>query len=79
MAGAVEDLAAGAADGVELVDERMARIDPVATRVSWPEGPGLLRELPRPASHRVLLHGDFTPGTVLSCGDGRWAAIDPNP
>jgi streptomycin 6-kinase len=31
------------------------------------------------ASRRVLLHGDFNPGNVLSWGDGRWAVIDPKP
>ena len=42
-------------------------------------GTRLLRELPSSTVRRVLLHGDFNPGNILSCGTGRWTAIDPNP
>ena len=78
-AGAIEDLAAVTAEWAELVDERMARIQPGYDVGVVAEGTRLLRELPSSASRRVLLHGDFNPGNVLSCGDGRWAAIDPKP
>jgi streptomycin 6-kinase len=77
--GAIEDLAAVTAEWAELVDERMAQIAPGYDAGVVAEGARLLRELPSSASRRVLLHGDFNPGNVLSCGDGRWAAIDPKP
>jgi streptomycin 6-kinase len=79
VAGAFEDLAAVTAEWAELVDERMARIKPGYDAGLIAEGTRLLRGLPSLAARRVLLHGDFNPGNVLSCGDGRWAAIDPKP
>jgi streptomycin 6-kinase len=79
VAGAIEDLAAVTTEWAELVDERMARIKPGYDAGLIAEGVRLLRELPSSAARRVLLHGDFNPGNVLSCGDGRWAAIDPKP
>jgi streptomycin 6-kinase len=38
-----------------------------------------LRELPRSASRRVLLHHDFHPGNVLAAQRQPWLAIDPKP
>jgi streptomycin 6-kinase len=77
--GIIEDLAAVTTEWAELVDERMARIKPGYDAGLVAEGTRLLRELPGSASRRVLLHGDFNPGNVLSCGDRRWTAIDPKP
>jgi streptomycin 6-kinase len=79
VSGAFEDLAAVTEEWAGLVDERMARIKPGYDAGLVAEGTRLLRELPSSAARRVLLHGDFNPGNVLSCGGGRWAAIDPNP
>ncbi|MDI1461175.1 aminoglycoside phosphotransferase family protein [Catellatospora sp. KI3] len=63
----------------DLVDERMARLRPGYDPDLVAYGARLLRELPATADRRVLLHGDFNPNNVLSCGDGRWLAIDPKP
>ena len=77
--GLIEDLGAVAGQWADLVDERMARIQPGYDAGLVAEGSRLLRELPSSAARRVLLHGDFNPGNILSCGAGRWAAIDPKP
>ena len=79
VAGDIEDLGAVTGEWADLVDERMARIKPGYDAGLVAEGARLLRDLPRSASRRVLLHGDFNPGNVLSCRGGRWAAIDPKP
>ena len=77
--GEIEDLEAVTAEWADLVEERTARIRPGYDAGLVAEGVRLLRHLPRSATRRVLLHGDFNPGNVLSCGDGRWLAIDPKP
>ncbi|GHJ46962.1 hydroxyurea phosphotransferase [Catellatospora sp. TT07R-123] len=77
--GGFDALDAVTAHWADLVDERMARLRPGYDPGLVAEGARLLRELPGTAGRRVLLHGDFNPGNVLSCGDGRWAAIDPKP
>ena len=78
-AGAIEDLAVVTAEWADLVEERMVRIRPGYDPGLIAEGTRLLRELPSSAVCRVLLHGDFNPSNVLSCGAGLWAAIDPKP
>ncbi|MBV1851299.1 aminoglycoside phosphotransferase family protein [Catellatospora tritici] len=77
--GEFDSLAAVTAHWADLVDERMARLAPGYDAELVAYGARLLRELPATADRRVLLHGDFNPGNVLSCGDGRWLAIDPKP
>jgi streptomycin 6-kinase len=75
----IERLAPVAAEWADLVGERMARIRPGYDAGLVAEGARRLKELPGSAHRDVLLHGDFNPGNVLSCGDGRWVAIDPKP
>jgi streptomycin 6-kinase len=75
----IEHVAPVTAEWAELVCERMARLRPGYDAGLVAEGARLLRDLPGSARRDVLLHGDFNPGNVLSCGDGRWRAIDPKP
>lgn len=75
----IEHLAPVTAEWAELVSERTTRIRPGYDPGLVAEGARLLHELPGSARHDVLLHGDVNPGNVLSCGDGRWTAIDPKP
>ncbi len=42
-------------------------------------GIGLLRELPRSAARRVVVHGDANPGNLLASRRGALLAIDPKP
>lgn len=63
----------------DLAEERMERLRPGFDPALVAEGVALLRALPASAGRRVLLHGDFNPGNVLSAGGGRWVAIDPKP
>jgi streptomycin 6-kinase len=74
----IEEIGEAAADWADLVEERMARIRPGYDPGLVAEGARLLRDLPRSAPRRVLLHGDFNPGNVLS-GQRGWLAIDPKP
>jgi streptomycin 6-kinase len=78
-AGAIDELGAVAAEWADLVEERMARVRPGYDAGLVAEGVRLLRDLPGTAARRVLLHGDFNPGNILSCHGGRWLAIDPKP
>jgi streptomycin 6-kinase len=77
--GAIEDLAVVAGEWADLTDERMARIRPGYDPGLVTEGIRLLRDLPAGGERTAVLHGDFNPGNVLSCGGGRWVAIDPKP
>ena len=77
--GAIDDLGAVTAEWADLVEERMARVRPGYDAGLVAEGARLLRDLPGSAAQRVLLHGDFNPGNILSCHGGRWLAIDPKP
>ncbi|GGM55314.1 aminoglycoside phosphotransferase family protein [Dactylosporangium sucinum] len=74
----LEELGTVAGEWADLVEERMARLRPPYDPGLVAEGAGLLRELPATAQRRVLLHGDFNPGNVLSHGAG-WVSIDPKP
>jgi len=76
--GSFEDLGTVTAEWADLTEERLARLRPGYDLELIAHGVRLLRELPSSASSRVLLHGDFNPGNVLSDG-GRWLAIDPKP
>jgi streptomycin 6-kinase len=78
-ASGIEDLEAVTGEWADLVEERTVRINPAYDAGLIAEGTWLLRHLPSSASRRVLLHGDFNPGNILSCGGSRWAAIDPKP
>jgi streptomycin 6-kinase len=56
----------------------------VTSEVPWVTGPiergiDLLRSLPRDASERTLVHGDFHPGNILAAEREPWLAIDPKP
>jgi streptomycin 6-kinase len=63
----------------ELVRERQEKCgQPVDARLV-DEGLEALRELPRTASTRVVLHHDFHPGNVLAAQREPWLAIDPKP
>jgi len=64
----IEDLATVTAEWADLVETRMARIRPGYDAGLVAEGARLLRELPGSGERRVLLHGDFNPGNVLSVG-----------
>jgi streptomycin 6-kinase len=75
----IDALDAVTAGWADLVEERMDRLKPGYDPGLVGEGAGLLRALPLSAGHRVVLHGDFNPGNVLSAGSGRWLAIDPKP
>lgn len=75
----IESLGTVTAEWADLVAERMARIRPGYDPGLVAEGTRLLRELPASADRRVLLHGDFNPGNVLTAGAGTWIAIDPKP
>jgi streptomycin 6-kinase len=75
----IEELGSVTAEWADLVDERMARIMPGYDAGLVAEGARLLRDLPGSTRRDVVLHGDFNPGNVLSCGGGRWVAIDPKP
>jgi streptomycin 6-kinase len=66
------------AEWADLTEERLARLRPGYDPGLVAHGVRLLRSLPSSAGSRVLLHGDFNPGNVLSDGDG-WLAIDPKP
>ena len=77
--GEIEPLGTVTADWADLVDERMARIRPDYDPGLVALGAELLRTLPGSTDRRVLIHGDFNPGNVLSVGAGRWVAIDPKP
>jgi streptomycin 6-kinase len=77
--GEIEHVAPVTTEWAELVGERMARLQPGYDAGLVAEGARLLRDLPGSARRDVLLHGDFNPGNVLSCGGGRWLAIDPKP
>ncbi|MBU7600588.1 aminoglycoside phosphotransferase family protein [Streptomyces sp. P38-E01] len=72
------EVCAGWADSVE---ERFARMGGVLGADPGPvrRGAALLRELPRRAPDRVLLHGDFNPGIVLAARRRSLLAIDPKP
>ncbi|MBB1245026.1 phosphotransferase [Streptomyces durbertensis] len=77
------ELTAVCASWAALAEERRDRL---AARVAPRADPGLdalgirlLRELPRSAGQRVLLHGDFNPGNVLAAARRPWLAIDPKP
>jgi streptomycin 6-kinase len=74
----IEDLGTVVSEWADLAEERMARLRPGYDPELVAQGVRLLRELPSTATRRVLLHGDFNPGNVLSAGD-RWLAIDPKP
>lgn len=74
-----EHLAPVAAEWAELVEERMARLRPGYDPGLVAHGARLLCDLPGSARREVVLHGDFNPGNVVSCGGGRWVAIDPKP
>jgi streptomycin 6-kinase len=75
----IEHLAPVTAEWAELIGDRTARLRPGYDTGLVAEGARLLRELPGSARGEVVLHGDFNPGNVLSCGGGRWVAIDPKP
>lgn len=75
---AFEDLGTVTSEWADLTEERMGRRPPGYDPGLVAHGVRLLRELPSTAGRRVLLHGDFNPGNVLSAGDG-WLAIDPKP
>ncbi|BCJ48944.1 aminoglycoside O-phosphotransferase [Actinoplanes sp. NBRC 14428] len=74
----IESLVDVTADWADLVEERTARLRPVADAGLIAEGVRLLHDLPASAPHEVVLHGDFNPGNILSDGAG-WVAIDPKP
>jgi streptomycin 6-kinase len=75
---ALDDLGAVTAGWADLLEERMSRLRPGYDPGLVELGARLLRELPASAGRRVVLHGDFNPGNVLSAGGG-WLAIDPKP
>jgi streptomycin 6-kinase len=75
----IEHMAPVTTEWAELVGARMARLRPGYDAGLVAEGARLLIELPSSDRGDVLLHGDFNPGNVLSCGDRRWVAIDPKP
>lgn len=80
---ALEDLADVTAEWADLLDERMERhkadladrLDPgLAAQAAH-----LLRDLPRTARRRVVVHGDFNPGNILAARRRPWLAIDAKP
>jgi streptomycin 6-kinase len=63
----------------ELVEARQAEFGrPLPERLVG-EALVALRELPRTADARVVLHHDFHPGNVLAAQRQAWLAIDPKP
>lgn len=74
----IEPLGAVTAEWSKLVRERMERVQPPYDPGLVRLGADLLAELPAATPRRVLLHGDFHPGNVLSSRRG-WLAIDPKP
>jgi streptomycin 6-kinase len=78
VAPGIEELGVVTAEWADLAEERMARLRPGYDPGLFALGVRLLRSLPDSAERRVILHGDFNPGNVLSSGD-RWLAIDPKP
>jgi streptomycin 6-kinase len=63
----------------ELVVERQQKCGrPVDARLVG-EALEALRDLPRSASARVVVHHDFHPGNVLAAQRQPWLAIDPKP
>lgn len=63
----------------ELVTERQARLGRPLPQPLVDEAVEALRELPRTAARRVVLHHDFHPGNVLAATRAPWLAIDPKP
>jgi streptomycin 6-kinase len=63
----------------DLVEERQREQGRPLPDALVGEAVELLRELPRTATHRVVLHHDFHPGNVLAAARSPWLAIDPKP
>jgi len=63
----------------ELITERQARLGRPLPQPLVDEAVEALRELPRSAARRVVLHHDFHPGNVLAATRAPWLAIDPKP
>ena len=72
----VDDVAAEWADQLE---RRFAELRPPYDPGLVAEGARLLRELPRSAEQRVVLHGDYNPGNILAATREPWLVIDPKP
>lgn len=75
----IELLADVTAEWADLVEERMARIAPPYDPGIVARGVQLLRTLPTTATRRVVVHGDFNPGNILSTKREPWLAIDTKP
>jgi streptomycin 6-kinase len=63
----------------DLVTERQQRLGRPLPQPLVDEAVEALRELPRSATRRVVLHHDFHPGNVLAATRAPWLAIDPKP
>ncbi|VBA57505.1 hypothetical protein LAUMK41_02481 [Mycobacterium attenuatum] len=66
------------AEWADLVENRMARLEPGFDAGLVAHGVRMLRELPAGAARTVVMHGDFNPGNVLSSLRG-WLTIDAKP
>lgn len=61
------------------VRERFRRYRPSFDPGLVEHGAALLESLPRTASRRVVVHGDFNPGNILAARRRPWLAIDAKP
>lgn len=76
---AFADLGTVATEWADVTSRRL-----ITCGYPWPSesierGIDLLRTLPRQATDRVLLHGDFHPGNILRAEREPWLVIDPKP
>jgi streptomycin 6-kinase len=75
----LEPLGEVTAEWADLVEARMARFKPDFDPGLVALGARLLRELPRSAERRVVVHGDFNPGNILAAQRKPWLVIDAKP
>ncbi len=75
----LEPLAEVTAGWADLVETRMARLEPDFDPGLVALGARLLRDLPASAPREVIVHGDFNPGNILAARRKPWLVIDAKP